>query len=159
LTAAPLRAKVRSHRRPRAHVLRLPPLAPRPDPAFRSYRLTLGAIVFGLIALAVTWLASSVGVALFVHPKLPAAARFSGSRDDLQAMLACEGDVRALLDELAVKRAPDDKGAWQAVVDEAWQRRWEEVGARCRFEELRDKGLGEAYDHVAWAHAELPEVH
>ncbi len=95
---------------------------------------------------------------MFAHPKLPADARFSGSRGDLQAMLACEADVRALLDDLAVRRAPDDKGAWQAV-DETWQRRWEEAGARCRFEELRDKGLGEAYDHIAWAHAELPEVH
>jgi hypothetical protein len=37
----------------------------RSDPEFRPYRLTLGAIVFGLTVLAVGWLVTSVGVALF----------------------------------------------------------------------------------------------
>jgi hypothetical protein len=32
------------------------------------------------------------------------------------------------------------------------------VGARCRFEDLQDRGLGRGYDHLAHVHAELEEI-
>jgi hypothetical protein len=122
----------------------------------------LGAIVFSLTAAAVAWLATSVGVALFVA-RTPA-SRFSGRPEDAQALAACSDDVRALLDQLTVRGEMVDPGAppggedWQDLSSD-WDRRWQEVGARCRFTELRDRGLGAGYDHLAWVHAELPEVH
>ncbi len=144
-------------------MLQIGALPPSADPEFRSYRFTLGAIVFGLTTIGVGWLAASVGVTLFVRPPLPPGAiTFSGRADDVSALERCLGEVRSLVDDLVVRQAPARGSAtatdWQELGD-LWNQRWRDVGAQCRFEELHDQGLGEAFDHMAWVHTELPEVH
>ena len=136
------------------------------QPEFRHYRLTLGAIVFGLTTLAVVWLASSVAVALFVRPRVDVAAgeRFSGRADDVEGMLRCArrlDELLAALDGMMGRIATQASGssAFRQEFEQDWPDRWRKVGAGCRFEELRDRGLGATYDHLAWVHATLQEEH
>jgi len=137
---------------------------------FRSYRLTLGAIVFGLTGLAVLWLASSVAVSLWAHPRAggtgpePPAGRFSGRADDIDGLVRCQHHLEALFDDLngtfARLTAPPNS-ATQIRQDfaENWPVRWRAAGEDCRFAELRDRGLGAPYDRLAWIHQTLQEVH
>ncbi len=46
---------------------------------------------------------------------------------------------------------------WEAF-SKRWKQRWRQAGARCRFEELQNRGLGAAYDHLAVVYGELEEV-
>src|SRR5262249_35481016 len=46
---------------------------------------------------------------------------------------------------------------WRAF-SEAWHNEWLELGERCRFVELRDRGYGAAFDRLAYAHAALAEI-
>lgn len=134
-------------------------MSPQQDPEFQKYRSTLGAVVFGLTSLAIMWFASSVAYALYAQPAPSLTGpRFSGRPDDREAQLRCNADLRKLLDDLdwsAVTCAGGDA----RTVSDGRDERWREVGARCRFEELRDRGMGTAFDHLAWVHAELQGVH
>src|SRR6185369_682112 len=135
--------------------------------------ITLGAIVFGLTALAIVWLASSVAVDLYgshgaPRPANPASGTpwvFSGEASDLGGQLRCQLEVEVLFDQLntAVGRLAEAGGPRQTDLrhefEERWVERWRSVGERCRFRELRDRKLGTAFDHLAWVHAELSVVH
>lgn len=131
---------------------------------FRSYRVTLGAIALGVTVTATLWLGSSVAYALFVHPR-PATGTTSGT--GTPDVARCEQEVEGLLDDLqrlagaAVAGAPAEAGrpSPRQELAEGWPRRWRDVGATCRFVELRDRGLGVAFDHTAWVHAELEGLH
>jgi hypothetical protein len=104
---------------------------------------------------------------LFAHPAVRASATFSGRADDLDALLDCQADVESLFDDLnrklfdlqALGARYDIAEAeqWEAF-SKNWQQRRREVGARCRFDELRGHGLGAPYDHLAVVYDELEEA-
>ncbi len=82
-------------------------------------------------------------------------------------LLACHGDVRALLDGLVREAArlqlePLDHDEATSTTGDAfgadWDRRWRDLESRCRFPELADRGLGTAYDRMAWVHRSLPRT-
>jgi hypothetical protein len=144
-------------------------LSPESPPEFHRYRLTVRALVFALTGTAVVWLASSVGVALWIHPR-PAPGVFSGAADDVAGMLRCQGELESLFADLerlmgqlvggAAAPAPGETPeTLRQEFAEGWRARWRAVGASCRFAALRDRGLGAAYDHQAWVHARLDELH
>jgi hypothetical protein len=138
-------------------------------PEFRRYRQGLQIVTFGSTAIIIAWLIASVAHSLFAHPAVRATANatFSGRADDYDALLTCQADVETLFDE--INRKLFDLQALGARYDiamaeqwEAFSKRWKqrrrEVGARCRFDELRNRGLGAAYDHLAVVYGELEEV-
>jgi hypothetical protein len=140
-------------------------LAPRaPKAEFRRYRQGLQLVTVVLTAGAVVWLLASVAHALFAHPAVQPKATFSGRIDDVDALLKCQEDVESLFD--GVNRKLFDLQALGARYDielaeqwEAFSKQWKrhrlEVGARCRFDELANHGLGAAYDRLAAVYDEL----
>ena len=127
-------------------------------------------MTFGIAAIIVAWLIASVAHSLFARPAVRTGelgTRFSGSKDDVDALLSCQADVESLFDDVNQKLFDlQALGArydialaeqWEAF-SKPWKQRWRQVGARCRFDELRDHGLGAAYDHLAAVYDELGEV-
>jgi hypothetical protein len=104
---------------------------------------------------------------LFAHPAVRTSATFSGRADDVDALLGCQADVEALFDAIkgklfdlqALGTRYDIQQAeqWEAFAKQ-WLRRRQEVGARCRFDQLQGHGLGAAYDRLAVVYDELEEV-
>lgn len=137
-----------------------------PKPEFRRYRQGLQLATFVVTATGIVWLLASVAHSLFAHPAVRTSsdARFSGRIDDVAALLHCQTDVEALFDALnrklfdlqALGARYDIQLAeqWEAF-SKQWKRRRLEVGARCRFEELGNHGLGAAYDRLAAVYGEL----
>jgi hypothetical protein len=124
-------------------------------------------VTFGSTAIIIAWLIASVAHSLFAHPAVRPGATFSGRADDVDALLSCQADVESLFDD--VNRKLFDLQALGARYDIAlaeqweafskrWKQRWREVGARCRFDELQNHGLGAAYDHLAVVYDELDGV-
>jgi hypothetical protein len=137
---------------------------------FRRYRQGLQLFTFGVTAAIIAWLIASVARCLFVHPAVrpsSESATFSGRADDVDALLACQADVESLFDD--VNRKLFDLQAlgarydielavqWEAF-SKRWKLRWLETGARCRFGELQNHGLGVAYDRLAAVYDELEKV-
>jgi hypothetical protein len=140
-------------------------LSPRSaKPEFRRYRQGLQIATVGTTAILIAWLLVSVGRSLFAHPAVRTGQPFSGRADDVGALLSCQGDVEQLFDDVNKKLFDlQALGArydiaiaeqWEAF-SKQWKRRWRESGARCRFEELQNHGLGPAYDHLAAVWGEL----
>jgi hypothetical protein len=135
-------------------------------PEFRRYRQGLQIVTFGFTAIIIAWLVASVAHSLFVHPAVRPSATFSGHVDDVDALLVCQADVESLFDDLnrklfdlqALGARYDIQQAeqWEAF-SKSWLRHRREVGARCRFDELKGHGLGAAYDHLAVVYDELEE--
>ena len=135
-----------------------------PKAEFRRYRQGLQLATVVITAGAVSWLLASVAHTLFAHPAVQPKATFSGRVDDVEALLQCQHDVESLFD--GVNRKLFDLQAlgarydielaeqWEAF-SKQWQRRRLEVGARCRFDELANHGLGAAYDRLAAVYDEL----
>jgi len=121
-------------------------------------------VTFTVTASIIVWLLASVAHSLFAHPAVLPSATFSGRADDVDALIHCQTDVETLFDELNRKLFDlQSLGArydielaqqWEAF-GTRWKRRRLEVGARCRFEELRNHGLGAAYDRLAAVYDEL----
>jgi hypothetical protein len=144
----------------------LPPREAKSE--FRRYRQGIQLLAFGVTGIIVAWLLASVGRALFVHPRVMSPDRlFSGRADDYDALLACQGDVEGLFAEVnrelfalqALGASHKDEMAqkWEAFSKE-WEARRREIGARCRFSELENRGLGSAYDHLATVYDDLEDV-
>jgi hypothetical protein len=134
---------------------------------FRRYRQGLQIGTFGISAIIIAWLIASVAHSLFAHPAVRASATFSGRADDLDALLGCQADVESLFDDIKGKlfdlqalgtRYDIEQAAQWEAFSKQWLRRRQEVGARCRFDELKGQGLGVAYDHLAVVYDELEEV-
>jgi len=139
-------------------------LAPEPKPEFRRYRQALQVVTATVTASIVVWLLASVAHSLFAHPAVSPGQIFSGKASDVETMLQCQTDVESLFDELNRKLfALQSLGArydielaqqWEGFSNK-WKRHRLEVGARCRFEELQNHGLGAAYDRLAAVYDEL----
>jgi hypothetical protein len=125
-------------------------------------------VTFGTAAIIIAWLLASVAHTLFAHPAArKSAPTFSGRTSDVDALLACQADVEQLFED--VNRKLFDLQAlgaryeiqiaeqWEAF-SKQWKSRWRDVGARCRFDELQNHGLGEAYDHLAAVYDELERM-
>lgn len=134
----------------------------RKHPEFRRYRQALFAIYFAVLASGSLLLLASVVYDLFFR---------RGERASLPSptdLIACQHDVRALLEDLGVTASklqseavtgdPHDLGGRWERFSRDWQERWTKVGERCRFDELADTGLGPAYDRMAWVHRQLPPM-
>jgi hypothetical protein len=140
-------------------------LSPRESKAeFRRYRQGLQLATFVVTAGIVAWLLASVAHSLFAHPAVQPGATFSGRADDVDALLVCQADVESLFDGLNRKLFDlQSLGArydielaqqWEAF-SKQWKWRRLEVGARCRFDDLGNHGLGAAYDRLAAVYDEL----
>jgi hypothetical protein len=139
-------------------------LAREPKAEFRRYRQALQLVTLVVTAGAIVWLLASVAHSLYAHPAVMPSATFSGRADDVDALIRCQADVESLFDEVNRKLFDlQSLGArydielaqqWEAFSNR-WKRRRLEVGARCRFEELRNHGLGAAYDRLAAVYDEL----
>jgi hypothetical protein len=143
-------------------------LSPRKSrPEFRRYRQGLQIVTFGTSAIIIAWLIASVATNLFARPAVRPSATFSGRADDLDALLHCQADVESLFDDvnqklfdlqaLGARHDIELAEQWEAF-SKRWKQRWREVGARCRFDELSNHGLGAAYDHLAAVYDELEGV-
>lgn len=124
-------------------------------------------MTFGVTAIIIAWLIASVALSLFARPAVRTGATYSGRPDDLEALIHCQADVETLFDD--VNRKLFDLQALGAKYDieraqqwedfsKRWKQRWLQAGARCRFEELENSGLGAAYDRLAAVYGELEEV-
>ena len=124
-------------------------------------------MTFGATAIIIAWLIASVAQSLFARPAVRPSATFSGRADDVDALLTCQADVESLFDDvnrklfdlqsLGSRYDIELAQQWEAF-SKRWKQRWREVGARCRFDELENHGLGAAYDHLAVVYDELEEV-
>lgn len=134
---------------------------PRHPPEFRRYRQALLAAYFAVGGLVALLIAASVIYELFFQR--PDRARLpEPSPADL---VACNADVQHLLEALgveaselhlaAVKGDARDLGRRWEDFSRDWQRNWDEVNARCRFDELADTNRAVAYERMAWVHRNL----
>lgn len=104
---------------------------------------------------------------MFAHPAVRTSATYSGRVDDIDALLDCQADVESLFDglnrklfdlqALGARYEIQQAEQWEAF-SKSWLRHRREVGARCRFDELKGHGLGAAYDHLAVVYDELEEA-
>ena len=121
-------------------------------------------MTFVVTASMIVWLLASVAHSLFAHPAVLPNATFSGSASDVESLLRCQADVESLFDELNRKlfdlqslgsRYDIMVGQQWEGFENRWKRRRLEVGARCRFGELQNHGLGAPYDRLAAVYDEL----
>lgn len=141
----------------------------KPKPEFRRYRQGLQIATFGTTAIIIAWLIASVAHALFVHPavRTDEGPIFSGNTEDVETLLRCQADVESLFDDvnrklfdlqaLGARYDIERAQQWEAF-SKQWKQRWRQAGARCRFGELRNTGLGAAYDRLAAVYGELDDV-
>jgi hypothetical protein len=130
---------------------------------FRPYLRTLQATLASVAILAILYLLTSIAWSVFRRGqvRLRRAPIQAGNIDDL---LQCQAEVERLFQEmndrtfdlhaLAAHKESDLAQQWE-VFSQRWRGDWAEVDARCRFEELRDRGLGTAFDRLAYAHEAL----
>ncbi len=125
-------------------------------------------MTFGTAAVIIAWLLASVAHTLFARPATQSGGRaFSGRADDVDSLLACQADVEQLFDDvnhklfdlqmLGTRYDIALAEQWEGF-SKQWKRRWRDVGTRCRFDELQNRGLGEAYDHLAAVYGELERM-
>lgn len=134
---------------------------------FRPYRRLFQG-VFAFVAIGgVIFLLISIGLSVFGRRDAgPLPAQISG-QPSVDEQVACQREVQGLFDELNQQLFERQKDVSKSDVDvlskweawrERWHRRWTEVGYRCRFEGSKGKGLGDAYDRMAYVHEDLEEI-
>ena len=87
--------------------------------------------------------------------------------ENIDDVLNCQDRVEQLfkdlndetfgLQGLVGKKDTDLAQQWEDF-SKTWQDKWSEVGQRCRFVEMRDRGLGADFDRLAWAHEDLEDM-
>jgi hypothetical protein len=134
---------------------------------YRPYTRALQGAFATIVTLSVSYLVISIGVAIFQrHDVLPRGAPIA-DRPSQTELLSCQDDVERLfgalndqvfgLQALHGREEIDLAQRWEGWRTE-WLRRWRQVGVRCRFGALRDRGLGPGYDHLAYLHEELETI-
>jgi hypothetical protein len=141
-------------------------LAAEPATEFRPYRRALQGILASVTILAVVYLLTSIAVSVFAKRRVHLKGK-PIQAENIDDVLACQADVERLFHELAGRtfelcarpsRAKADLGEEWESFSQKWHDDWAEVGGRCRFLELRDRGLGADFDRLAWAHDALEDV-
>lgn len=142
------------------------PSGSRKTSEFKRYQQALAAVYIGTIGAGALLLAASVIEGLFFRPVVhPSGPMLSSDDPDPREMLRCHEDVTRLYAELDHTAAellalpPRDRASelvptWDSF-SRGWLVRWEEANGRCRFFELADTHMGEAYDLMANAHGAL----
>ena len=131
---------------------------------FLRYRQALSSAYLLVVSLGVLLLSSSVVHALFIHdePVQLKGAVLSADRPDPDALLRCNDDVSGLLEGIVdmagqVARGERTVEHWETF-SRRWLSDWNELNVRCRFSELAEHDMGQAYDHMALVHADLPAM-
>jgi hypothetical protein len=119
-----------------------------------------------LTVTGILYLLISIAFSVFEKRKV----RLRGSRiqgENLEEVLRCQADVERLFHEVVdhtfdlqarASRQPLDLAQQWEMFWQRWRDDWSEVGERCRFVELRDRGLGTAFDRLAYAHEALEQT-
>ena len=135
-------------------------------PEFRRYRQVLTAIYLVVIGLGGVLLTASIARALlFRSPTVELTGpKLSAENPNPQELLQCNRDVAALLGALGEETASlmarptaETDRHWEEF-SRTWRTTYDEVNARCRFQELANTHLGTAYDRMAAVHADLPAM-
>ncbi len=136
---------------------------------FRRYRQVLAAIYATTIAAGCVLLAGSVVEQLFFRPVRQLDGHLSADDPSPADLLRCQHDVQDLQSQLARTVAqllvsptlgkPDELGRHWEEFSRAWDERWQQVNAWCRFEEVADSKLSGAYHRMARVHADLQPMH
>lgn len=124
------------------------------------------AILTTLTSAAILYLLASIAVSVFSNRTV----RLRGNpihADNVDEIIQCQEGVERLFQELndrtfrlyalVGRQEVDLAQKWQSF-SRAWHNEWLELGQRCRFVELRDRGDGAAFDRLAYAHAALEEI-
>lgn len=145
------------------------PRGPEKANEFKRYRQFLAALYSSAISAGFLLLAISVVKELFFRPVVQLQEpMLSAEHPDPQSLLQCNHDVSSLYEDLGritsqllelphTHERIDINGQWEEF-SRSWLTRWEQVGAWCRFSELADTHLGEAYDRMARIHSDLPAM-
>src|SRR5262249_44684120 len=115
---------------------------------------------------AILYLLASIGVSVFAKRHVPLQGKPIDA-SNIDEVLTCQTDVEQLFKELneetfglqglVGKKDTDLAQQWEDF-SKRWHDRWTEVDQRCRFSEMRDRGLGADFDRLAWAHADLEDM-
>ena len=136
------------------------------NPEFRRYRQALTTLYLVVIGLGGVLLTASVAkVLLFRSPTVELTGpRISAENPNPEELMKCNRDVAALLGALGSETAAlmaqptaEIDRHWEEF-SRNWRKTYDEVNARCRFQELANTNLGTAYDRMAGVHAELPAM-
>ncbi|HJZ84451.1 MAG TPA: hypothetical protein VKN99_04730 [Polyangia bacterium] len=141
-------------------------MATEPPVEFSPYRKALQAIVAFVTVGSILYLLASIAVSVFSRRQVHL-RRAPITGQDLDDLLTCQSDVEKLFREInertfdlqarAAVKEVDLAQHWEEF-SKRWHEQFLEVGQRCRFVELRDRGLGTAFDRLAYAHADLEDV-
>jgi hypothetical protein len=122
----------------------------------------MAAITIG----GVLYLVASIAVAVFSRQQGHPLGKPINA-EDVDQLLQCQADVESLFHDLTDqtfglyarvgRKQTDIAQAWETF-SRNWHDRWLGVGARCRFTELRDRGLDSAFDRLAYAHEALEDT-
>lgn len=151
---------------------------------FKRYRQILAALYIAIIALGSLLLAASVVKELYFRPVVQLDGPvLSAENPTTENLLRCHDEVVTLFSDLdrtatqlialpplAQPEPPahtasgptkeekrDVIGEWTRF-SRAWLTQWDRINAFCRFSELNDTHMGEAYDRMARVFATLPTV-
>lgn len=116
-------------------------------------------------------LAVSVLKELFFRPVgTPHGSVLSANNPDPEILMRCHDSIASLSEDLgtistellALPRTQSPEEArimprWEEF-SQQWLMRWDDVNARCRFSELRNDSMGEAYHLMAEVHGDLPAM-
>jgi hypothetical protein len=133
---------------------------------FRPYRRALNGIVAFVAVGGILYLLTSIAVSVFAKRQVPLKGKPINAQN-IDEVMTCQSDVEQLfkdlndetfgLQGLVGKKDADLAIQWEDF-SKRWHDRWSEVGQRCRFVELRDRGLGADFDRLAWAHEDLEDM-
>jgi hypothetical protein len=133
---------------------------------FRPYRRAINAFVAAVAVGGILYLLASIAVSVFSKRQVPLKERPINAQN-IDDVLKCQADVEQLfkdlndetfgLQGLVGKKDTDLAQQWEDF-SKTWQDKWSEVGQRCRFVEMRDRGLGADFDRLAWAHEDLEDM-
>jgi len=113
-----------------------------------------------------------VSVALELLFRVPAVdlpkSSLRADNPDPHELVACNRSVRHLLDGLAATtselvtaplrdREVELEEEWKHF-SSTWRDEWDVVNAQCRFRDLAETNMGEAYDQMAQVHGDLPSM-
>jgi len=137
---------------------------------FRPYRRALNALVAFVAVGGILYLLASIAVSVFAKRQVPLKGKPINAQN-IDEVLVCQDNVEQLFKDLndetfslqgLVGKQDTEAGARLAMqwedFSKRWHDRWSEVGQRCRFVELRDRGLGADFDRLAWAHEDLEDM-
>lgn len=121
--------------------------------------LAVAAVLGGGFGILIT---ASIVIELFAtgrpeaRREAPTAAEMAECNRGVRLLLERLVREEARLEQLPLESPTTDPIATWDVFARAWDEDWRAAGERCRFDQLTDRGLGTAFDRMAWVHRTLP---